>query len=101
MQRILQLHGYLDLLPYMYHSNLATKLTKVLKPFNDVDLVSHILRMVSRHWHDQYELIRMMVTQSMWKLLEVLECNEKSCLTTKECYKSHENAKGEVPQRKE
>ena len=34
-----------------------TKLTKVVKLFDDVDLVSHILRMVPRHWQDQYKLM--------------------------------------------
>ena len=53
MQRIQQLNGYLDLLPCLYYSDRTTKLTKVMMPFNDVDLASQILRMVPRHWQDQ------------------------------------------------
>jgi hypothetical protein len=35
--------GYLDLLPCPFYSDHGTKLTKVVKPFGDVDLASHIL----------------------------------------------------------
>ena len=45
MQRVQQLNGYLDLLPCLYNSNCTIKLTYLMKLFNDVDLVSHILRM--------------------------------------------------------
>jgi hypothetical protein len=49
MQRIQQLKGYLDLLARLYYFNGATKLTKEVKLFNDVDLASHILSMVARN----------------------------------------------------
>jgi hypothetical protein len=42
VQRIQQLNGYLDLLPCLFYSDCTTKLTKVLEPFDDVDLASHI-----------------------------------------------------------
>ena len=48
-QRIQQLNSYLDLLPCLLCSEHATKPTKVVEQFNDVDLASHILRMVPRH----------------------------------------------------
>jgi hypothetical protein len=48
MQRIQQLSGYLEIFPCLYYSNHMTKLTKAVKPFNDTDLASHILRMVPR-----------------------------------------------------
>jgi hypothetical protein len=85
MQRIQQLNGYLDLLPCLYYSNCVTKLTKVVKPLDDVDLVSCILRIVPRHWQDQYKLAGAMVPQSMGKLLEVLEHIEKAFLMEKKC----------------
>ena len=43
VHRIQQLNDYLDMLPCLYYSDHATKLTKVVKPFDDVDLASHIL----------------------------------------------------------
>ena len=84
MQRIQQLSGYLDLLPSLFYSEHATKLTKVVEPFNDVDLASHILRIVPRHWQDQYKLTGATVPQSVCKLLEVLERIEKAFPTDKE-----------------
>ena len=56
VQRIQQLNSYLDLLPCLFYSECATKLTKVVQSFNDADLASHILRMVPRNWQDQYKL---------------------------------------------
>ena len=74
LQRVQQLYGYLDLLPCLFYSERATKLTKVVEPFNfnDADLASHILRMVPKHWQDQYKLTGRTVPQSVCKLLEVL-----------------------------
>ncbi len=43
VQRIQQFNGYLDLLSCLFYSKCATKLTKVLQAFDDVDLASHIL----------------------------------------------------------
>ncbi len=74
ISRLQQLNGYLELLPCLYYSNHATKLTTVVKPFNDTNLVSHILRLVSRNWQDQYKLSGATVPQSVRKLLESLEC---------------------------
>ncbi len=84
MQRIQQLNGYLNLLPCLFYSEHATKLTKVVQAFDDVDLASHILRMVPRNWQDQYKLTVGSVPQSVCKLLEALESIEKAYLTEKE-----------------
>ena len=46
VQRIQQLNSYLNLLPCLFYSKRATKLTKVVQAFDDVDLASHILQMV-------------------------------------------------------
>jgi hypothetical protein len=46
VQRIQKLNAYLDLLPCLFYSEHATKLTKVVQAFDDVELASHILRMV-------------------------------------------------------
>jgi len=71
-----------------------TKLTKVMKPFDDVDLASHILRMVPRHWHDQYKLMGATVPQSVCKLLEALERIKKAFRTEKECEGTQTSVKG-------
>eukprot|EP00804_Cyclotella_cryptica_P019249 CCRYP_006145-RA/>CCRYP_006145-RA protein AED:0.47 eAED:0.41 QI:0/0/0/0.5/1/1/2/0/578 len=84
ISRIQQLNGYLDLLPCLYYSNRATKLTTAVKPFDDPDLASHILRMVPRNWQDQYELSGASVPQSVRKLLEALERIEKAYPTNKD-----------------
>eukprot|EP00804_Cyclotella_cryptica_P025223 CCRYP_010333-RA/>CCRYP_010333-RA protein AED:0.55 eAED:1.00 QI:0/-1/0/1/-1/1/1/0/142 len=84
ISRIQQLNGYLDLLPCLYYSNRATKLTTAVKLFDDPDLASHILRMVPRNWQDQYELSGATVPQSVRKLLEALESIEKAYPTDKD-----------------
>ena len=84
VQRIQQLNGYLDLLPCLFYSERATKLTKVVQAFDNADLASHILQMVPRHWQDQYELTGGTVPQSVRKLLEALERIEKAYPTEKE-----------------
>jgi hypothetical protein len=43
VQQIQKLNGYLDLSPCLFYSDDATKLTKVVKPFDGMDLESHIL----------------------------------------------------------
>ena len=40
--------------------------------------------MVPRNWQDQYKLMGSTVTQSVRKLLEVLECIKKAFLTEEE-----------------
>jgi hypothetical protein len=85
VQRVQQLNGYLHLLPGLFYSASATKRTKEVEPFDDADLASHILRMVPKHWQDQYELTGGTVPQSIRKLLKVLERIEKACPTKKEC----------------
>jgi hypothetical protein len=56
VQRIQRLNWYIELLLCLFYSSKAAKSTKVCGPFDDTDLASHILRMVSRNWQDQYEL---------------------------------------------
>ena len=80
-------------MPCLYYSDHILKLTKVVKPFDDMDLASRILRMVTRHWLDQNELIQATVSQSACKFLEALECIEKAFLTNKDCDRSSGNAK--------
>ena len=81
VHRVHQLNGYLGLLPCLFYSEHATKLTKVVELFDDADLASHILRMVLKHWQDQYKLTGGTVPQSVCKLLKTLECIEKAFLT--------------------
>jgi hypothetical protein len=65
-----------------------------VEPFDDVDLVSHILRMVPRHWQDQYKLRGATVPQSVRKLLKALECIKKAFPTDKECEGPTANVNG-------
>ena len=71
-------------MPCLFYSEHATKLTKVVHAFDDVDLASNILRMVSRNWQDQYKLTVGSVPQSDRKLLEALERIKKANSTEKE-----------------
>ena len=54
VRRVERLNGYLTLLPCLYYSSKAAKSTKVVGPFDDPGLASHILRMVPWNWQDQY-----------------------------------------------
>ena len=74
---IQQLNGYLDLLPCLFHSEHATKLTKVVQSFDDADLVSHILCMVPRNWQDQHKLMGGTVPQRVHKLLKCLSTSKR------------------------
>ena len=94
MQRIQHLNGYLDLLSCLFYSERATKLTKVVQAFDDIDLASHILLMVPRNWQDQYKLTVGSVPQSVWKLVEALERTEKAYPTEKECERPKSNRDG-------
>ena len=84
VQRIQQLNGYLNLLPCLFYSERATKLTKAVQSFDDPDLASHILRMVPKQWQDQYELTGNTVPQSVRKLLKALEHIKNAFPTKKE-----------------
>jgi len=75
--RIQHLNRYLDLLSCLYYSSMASKSMKIIGPFDDANLASHILKMVTRTWQDQYELNGAMVPQSVRKLLEALKRIEK------------------------
>jgi hypothetical protein len=50
--RVECLNRYLALLPCLYYCSQAAKYTKVVGPFDDPDIASHIHRMVSRNWQD-------------------------------------------------
>ena len=71
-----------------------TILTKVVKPFDDMDLASHILRMVPRHWQDKYKLTGATVPQSVCKLLDTLEHIKKASPIEEECEGTQSSAKG-------
>jgi hypothetical protein len=66
-------NGHLDLLPCLYYSSRAFKSTKIIGPFDDANIASHILRMVPRIWQDQYKLSGATAPQSIRELLEALE----------------------------
>jgi hypothetical protein len=83
VRRVERLNGYLTLLPCLYYSSKAAKSTKVVGPFDDPDLASHILRMVPRNWQDQYELTGATVPQSVRELLEALQRIKRAFPTDK------------------
>ncbi len=78
VQRIQYLNGYLHLLPCLYYSSKAAKSNNVVGNFDDMDLESHILRMVPQNWQDQYKLSEALVSQRVRELLEVLKHIEKA-----------------------
>ena len=78
MQRIQQLNDYLELLPCLYQSNLATPATKKVAPIDDADLAQHILRMCPETWQAQYELKAETVPQCIHDLLDDLEKIKKA-----------------------
>ena len=43
IQHVQQLNNCLDLLPCVYYSQQSTKIIKIVEPFDDPDLASHIL----------------------------------------------------------
>ena len=100
VQQVQQLKSYLEFLPCLYHSLLATKLTMKLGPFGDKDLVSHILCMCPGTWQAQYELTKDTVPQSMHKLLEALKCIEKAFPMDKEKDKKGRTNQGDSNKRK-
>ena len=83
VQRDKYLNGYLTLMTCLFYSSKAAKSTKVVGPFDDSDLASHILRMVSRNWQNKYELTGATVPQSFRELLEALERIERAFPTDK------------------
>jgi len=70
VQRVQQLNGYLDLVPCLFYSEQATKLTKVVELFDDAELAGNILQMVPKQWQDQYKLTGGTVPQSVHKLFK-------------------------------
>ena len=56
-----------------------------MEPFDDYDIVSHILRIVPKHWQGKYEFTGSTVPQSVCKLLEVLECIKKAFPKKNQC----------------
>jgi hypothetical protein len=77
------LNRYLTLLLCLHYSSKAAKSMKVVGPFDDPDLASHILRMVPMNWQDQYVLTGATVPQSIRELLEALERIEQAFPTNK------------------
>ena len=73
VQHIQQLNSYLILLPRLYHRNRATKLTKWVGPFDDADVMSHILQMYLGPGRPN--------TSWVWELLDTLEKIKRAFLT--------------------
>ena len=78
MARVEQLNSYLPLLPCVYQSDKATKLTTPMnKAISEPDLANLILRACPDEWEDQYYLTHSVVPQGMSELLHSLEAIEK------------------------
>jgi hypothetical protein len=78
IQRIQELNSYLNLLPCLYNSHWATKMTKWVESFDDAHLASHILCMCPRTWQAEYEITKDTVPQSVQKLLDALKKIKKA-----------------------
>ena len=68
-----QLNSYVALLLGLYTSPRATPATKIVKPFDEVELANIVLRHCPTGWQDQYNLNQDTIPQDSWKLLLVLE----------------------------
>lgn len=55
-QCIVQLNAYLELLPCIYYSQHSNQLTKMVLPFDDADLASHILQICPMSWQSKYSV---------------------------------------------
>ena len=71
--RVEQLNSYLENLPCLYYSANANQLTKIVKPLDDADLMTHLLRMYPAKWQTQYNLTKRTTPVSVRALLPILE----------------------------
>ncbi len=71
--RVQQLNSYLQHLPCLYDSSLATRTTKRICPFNDADLSCLLLQMCPVPWQDQYSVSKKYLPQDTRELLPILE----------------------------
>ena len=68
-----QLNSYLEMLPCLYYSPKANQATKEVLPLDDMDLMTHLLRMCPARWQTQYDLTKNTTPVSTRALLLVLE----------------------------
>ena len=71
--RVEQLNSYLKNLPCLYFSTSANQVTKMVKPLDDADLATHLLRMCPAKWQTQYDLTEKTTPVSVRALLPILE----------------------------
>ena len=71
--RVEQLNSYLDNLPCLYFSASANQATKIIKPLDNSDLATHLLRMCPAKWQTQYDLTEKTTPVSTRALLPILE----------------------------
>ena len=63
--RVKQLNSYLKNLPFMYYSSNANQAIKVVKPWDNSDLATHLLRMCPARWQTQYDIKEKMTPVSI------------------------------------
>ena len=73
LARVEQLNSYLENLPCLYYSSNANQATKLVKPLDDSDLATHLLRMCPAKWQTQYDLTEKTTPVSVRALLPILE----------------------------
>jgi hypothetical protein len=73
LARVEQLNSYLENLPCLYYSSNANQATKLVKPLDDADLATHLLRMCPAKWQTQYDLTEKTTPVSVRALLPILE----------------------------
>jgi hypothetical protein len=72
-RRVEQLNSYLLHLPCTYNSPRATAATKPVQSFDETELSNLLLHMYPEYWQDQYDLTQGSLSQSVRKLLGILE----------------------------
>jgi hypothetical protein len=73
LRRVEQLNSYLENFPCLYYSSNASRVTKMVKPFDDADLMTHLLHMCPAKWQSQYDLMEKTTLVSIRALLPILK----------------------------
>ena len=73
LARVEQFNSYLENLLCLYYSCNANQATKLVKPLDDSDLTTHLLRMCPAKWQTQYDLTEKTTPVSVRTLLPILE----------------------------
>ena len=73
VQHVLQLNSYIEDLPCLFFSPIASSHTQKVKSFTDAELACNILRMCPLKWQDQYHLLEKCYPEGVETFLSILE----------------------------